>query len=94
MNENSQSIVVDIYVSVLVRQEFKVPADYEIDASTPFEVYADLIADFGEQNINAFREPFKLDLDNSVPDDFIGVGNDFAFFDSEEKMIDIFRFPV
>ncbi|MEY2921471.1 MAG: hypothetical protein RL108_80 [Bacteroidota bacterium] len=94
MNENSQSIVVDIYVSVLVRQEFKVPADYEIDASTPFEAYADLIADFGEQNINAFREPFKLDLDNSVPDDFIGVGNDFAFFDSQEKMIEILRFEV
>ena len=94
MNENSQSIVVDIYVSVLVRQEFKVPVDYEIDGSTPFEAYADLIADFGEQNINAFREPFKLYLDNSVPDDFIGVGNDFAFFDNQEKMADIFRFQV
>jgi hypothetical protein len=94
MNENSQSIVVDIYVSVLVRQEFTVPADYEIDASTPFEAYADLIADFGDQNINAFREPFKLDLDTLVPDDFLGIGNNFAFFDSQEKMIEILRFEV
>jgi hypothetical protein len=92
MNENSQSIVVDIFVSVLVRQEFKVPADYEIDGSTSFEAYADLIADFGDQNINAFREPFELDLDNLIPYDFIGIGNDFAFFDNQDKMCSITRF--
>jgi len=94
MSTDIKTIVTDIYVSVLVRQEFKVPADYEIDASTPFEAYADLIADFGDQNINAFREPFKLDLDTLVPDDFLGIGNNFAFFDSQEKMIEILRFEV
>jgi hypothetical protein len=94
MSTDIKTIVTDIYVSVLVRQEFKVPADYEFGASTPFEAYADLIADFGDQNINAFREPLKLDLDTLVPDDFLGIGNNFAFFDSQEKMINIFRFPV
>jgi hypothetical protein len=94
MSTDIKTIVTDIYVSVLVRQEFKVPADYEIDASTPFEAYADLIADFGDQNINAFREPFKLDLDTLVPDDFLGIGNNFAFFDNQEKMIEILRLEV
>ncbi len=94
MSTDSKTIVTDIYVSVLVRQEFKVPSDYEIDGSTPFEAYADLIADFGEQNINAFREPSKLEFDNLIPHDFLGIGNRFAFFDNQDKMIDIFRFPV
>lgn len=61
-SSNTKTIYTDICVSVWVTQQFDVPVDYKIKGATPKEAYENLVAEFGDQNVDAINQPNKLDL--------------------------------
>jgi hypothetical protein len=88
----TKTITTDICVSVWVTQHFKVPVDYEINGSTPKEAYESLIAEFGEQNVDAVQEPNELDLIDVMSIDFDAIGDEFIQYDNHTKKLSVKRF--
>lgn len=66
--------------------------DYEINGATPKEAYENLIAEFGDQNVDAVKEPEELDLMAVMSIDFDAVGCEFIQQDNQTKELNIKRF--
>ena len=89
IDKKTKSIYTDIIVSVWVKQQFDVPVEYEIKGSTPKEAYESLIAEFGDQNVDAVQEPNELDLMDVRSIDFSFIGDEFIEFDKHTKEMNI-----
>ena len=88
----TKSISIDIYLSVWTQQHFEVPLDYEIKEATPHEAYLKLIADFGDQNVNAIDDTEDLDLyDFSTCVDFHSLGDELIIDNPNEKDLQVIR---
>ena len=88
----TKSISIDIYLSVWMQQHFEVPLDYEIKDVTPREAYDKLIADFGDQNVNAIDDTEDLDLyDFSTCVEFYSLGDELIVDNPNEKDVQVIR---
>ena len=90
----TKTIYTDICVSVWVTQQFDVPLDYEIKGSTSKEAYENLIAEFGDQNVDAVQEPFELDLMDVQAIDFSSIGWEFNTYNNLRTEREIKRFDI
>lgn len=90
----TNSITVDICLSVWLKQIFVVPADYEIKGSTSMEAYQHLIADFSDQNIDAVEDANELGLndDDVMSIDFKSFGDEFVQLDNQTNKLNFKRF--
>ncbi len=86
---SKKSITTDICVSVWVTQTFEVPSDYQIKGATSKEAYENLIAEYGEQNVDAIQEPFELDFDDAMSISFEAVGEEFIQRYNGTKRFDV-----
>lgn len=91
-SSNTKTIYTDICVSVWVTQQFDVPVDYKIKGATPKEAYENLIAEFGDQNVDAINEPYELDLMDVEAIDFKQIGDEFKIYNHlrTEREIKVF----
>lgn len=89
---STKTISTIVCVSVEQIQFFEVPLDYEIKGSTSKEAYENLIAEYGDQNVDAVQEPFELDFDDVLSVDFSLIGNEFITYNNLTKETVIKRF--
>jgi hypothetical protein len=90
---STKTIYTDICVSVWVTQQFDVPVDYKIKGATSMEAYVNLIAEFGDQNVDVINEPYELDLMDVEAIDFKQIGDEFNIYNHSrtEREIKVFE---
>jgi hypothetical protein len=90
---STKTIYTDICVSVWVTQQFDVPVDYDIKGATSKEAYENLIAEFGDQNVDVINEPYELDLMDVEAIDFKQIGDEFNIYNHSrtEREIKVFE---
>jgi hypothetical protein len=88
----TKTISIIVCVSVEVQQLFDVPVEYEIKGSTPKEAYECLIAEFGDQNVDAVEDPYELDLMDVMSINFSYIGDEFCQHNVHTNELNIKRF--
>ncbi len=90
--EKTKSIVTDIVLTIWTRQLFEVPLDYVIKEATPKEAYEKLINEFGNQNVNAIKEPSEIETSDYCGIELDFIGDEFIIASPGEKAVQVKRF--